>query len=294
MKNLRRNALIITGPTGVGKSNLALRIAEERFGEIINADIGQFYTPLTIGTAKPAWQSSSISHHLFDLINNPVNFTVIEFRKHVTRLIDEIYQRGKIPIIVGGSGFYLNALFFPPQDDFNVPTKQYVEETEDLWLRLYGVDSKRAEEIDKNDRYRIERALSIWDETGKCPSLLKPLFDPVFDHVHFMIVNRDKDELYARINERVVQMMHEGWVEEVQSLSPSWLKFLLKKKVIGYDDIIRYLQGEMSSLGALIEIIQQKTRRYAKRQLTFNRMLTKKFEEHCNAVYTEWINLTSN
>ncbi len=294
MKNSEKKAFIITGPTGVGKSDLALRIAEEVRGEIINADIGQFYTPLTIGTAKPAWQSSTISHHLFDLINDPVNFTVIEFRVQMERLIDGIYQLGKIPIVVGGSSFYLNALFFPPQDDFNVSTRQYVEGTEDLWLRLYAVDSKRAEEIDKHDRYRIERALSIWDETGRRPSLLKPLFDPLFNHVHFMIVNRDKEDLYKRINERVIQMLNNGWAKEVESLPSEWIDFLLKKKFIGYDDIIRYLHGEIASSDALIEIIQQKTRRYAKRQLTFNRMLTKKFEEHCNAVYTEWINLTSN
>ena len=122
---------------------------------------------------------------------------------------------------------------------------------------------------------------------------MKPQFDPLFDHVHFMILNRDKDELYARINDRVVQMIKEGWIEEVKALSPQWIEFLLKKKVIGYDDIIHFLGGRIESLDSLIQIIQQKTRQYAKRQLTFNRMLTKKFEEHRNAVYTEWINLTS-
>ena len=122
MKN-RKKAVVITGPTGVGKSDLALKLAEEVNGEIVNADIGQFYTPLTIGTAKPDYKSTPLKHHLFDLIDTPTHFTVVDFRFHVATLVQDLYNHGITPIIVGGSSFYLKALFFPPHHKVKVPKK---------------------------------------------------------------------------------------------------------------------------------------------------------------------------
>ncbi len=112
--------LIIFGPTGVGKTACADHIAKSQPIEIINMDMGQLYTPLTIGTAKPDWQSSPVTHHMFDIINDPVNFTVAEYRSKVAALVQEIWQRNKLPVLVGGSGFYVRSLLFPPQ----VPSPQ--------------------------------------------------------------------------------------------------------------------------------------------------------------------------
>ena len=290
----KNRIIIITGPTGVGKTDLALNLTKKMpQAEIINADVGQLYKPLTIGTAKPDWQNCAIPHHLFDVIYEPVNFTAIEFREHVRQLIKEIKKRSRVPIIVGGSSFYINALFFPPQQGTDVKKRQYDADTETLWGELNAVDPKRAAEIKKQDRYRIERALDIWYSLGVMPSLYKPTFDPVAP-ASFIVVTRDIEELYTLINDRVSKMFKMGWIDEVKTLSHEWHEFLLKKKLIGYDDIVRYLRGEISSHEDLIAIIQQKTRNYAKRQLTFNRMLTKKFEERCNWVYTEWVNMTES
>jgi len=290
--------VIITGPTGVGKTDLALSLAAKVPAEIINADIGSLYTPLTIGTAKPDWRNHSVPHHLFDIVDEPKNFTVVEFRNKVCSLVRDITTRGHLPIIVGGSGFYINALFYPPKSDGVAQKRDYQEDTRTLWNRLYEIDSKRAREIDKNDRYRIERALDIWYELGVLPSKFKPQFDPITDHqtqsgADVFFLTRELADLYEDINKRTHIMLDRGWIEEVKKLSPAWHEFLLKKKIIGYDDIIRYIRGEIGLKSELIAIIQKKTRNYAKRQLTFNRMLTKKFEEHLDGVYTEWINMSS-
>ena len=280
-----KRSIIIAGPTGVGKTDLALLLAKKVDAEIINADVGQFYKPLIIGTAKPDWKSFIIPHHLFDVLDEPLNFTVVSFRKKVEVLINEIKSRGKVPIIVGGSGFYLNSLFFPPQKESIIERLAHNSEipTIDLWEKLNSIDSQRASQINENDRYRIERALDIWYGTGVLPSTYTPTFNAL-DDAYVLFLTRTIDDLYKRIDDRVKIMIQCEWLDEVENLSSDWHQFLLQKKLIGYDDIIRYLDNQINSIEELIALIQQKTRNYAKRQLTFNRMLTKKFEEHRNAV----------
>lgn len=112
--HLNRTMIIISGPTAAGKSDFALELAEKIPSEIINMDMGQMYAALSIGTAKPDWQSSSIVHHLFDSIDSPRNYTVVEYRKNVLEILEGIWAKKKLPIVVGGSGFYLKSLFFPP------------------------------------------------------------------------------------------------------------------------------------------------------------------------------------
>ena len=152
--------LVVYGPTGVGKTDFALAIAERVPSEIINMDVGQFYTPLSIGTAKPDWKHSAVAHHLFDIIDTPANFTVTEYRSLLYKTIKEVRDRGRLPILVGGSGFYLHALLFPPQaaiPDVDI-SELYPVET-NLWQKLYDIDPERALHIDKSDEYRIKRAL---------------------------------------------------------------------------------------------------------------------------------------
>src|SRR5579863_9779399 len=110
--------LIVYGPTGVGKTDVALAIAQHIPAEIINMDMGQFYTPLSIGTAKPDWKNSPIPHHLFDIIDTPINYTVAEYRTMLYKTVQEVIGRGNLPILVGGSGFYLHSLLFPPHTAF--------------------------------------------------------------------------------------------------------------------------------------------------------------------------------
>ena len=158
--------LIIYGPTGVGKTDMALAIAASVPAEIINMDMGQFYTPLSIGTAKPDWQNNSVPHHLFDIVDTPINYTVSEYRTLLYKTVEEVTQRGNLPILVGGSGFYLHSLLFPPQVAIpDVDIAALYSAGTDLWSTLYAIDPKRALSIDKADEYRIKRALSIWHST---------------------------------------------------------------------------------------------------------------------------------
>ena len=145
--------LIIYGPTAVGKSSFAESLAEKIPSELVNLDIGQFYKPLTIGTAKPDWRSSAIVHHLFDCLSEPINFTVVEYRKKILILLQDIWKRNKIPILVGGSGFYLKSLFFPPQKSPTIKQSDaylFIPDNK-LWDHLNVIDSVRAAAIDKND-----------------------------------------------------------------------------------------------------------------------------------------------
>ena len=299
---MERFILIIFGPTGVGKTACADQIAKLQPIEIINMDMGQLYTPLTIGTAKPDWQSSPMTHHMFDVINDPINFTIADYRSKIASLIQEIWQRNKLPVLVGGSGFYLRSLFFPPpvsspqislpeapspqassfrldEPKIQVSPLPYPAGT-DLWHELNLIDPERAQRINKNDIYRIERALSIWHSTGEKPSSFSAHYEPIAPF-KLIYLTRDRADLYNRINERVLFMLKHGWIDEVQSLlNTPWESFIMKKKIIGYDNLMVYLRNQSTedSLQETMVAIQQRTRHYAKRQMTYWRMLKKEIE----------------
>lgn len=278
---MNKYVIIISGATATGKSDFAIKVAEELHGEIINADIGSFYTALTIGTAKPCWKRSKIKHHLFDILKSPENFTIVQFRTLLVELIDQIWQRGHIPIIVGGSAFYIKACFFKQHNIANVSeiTKQFEARTDEnsvLWEELVKIDPKRASRIHSQDRYRIIRALAIYHATGKQPSTFEQFFDPIAPF-YFINCQRDRKQLYQHIDMRVVDMLEQGWLQEVKELQGSvWEKFLFAKKIIGYDDLLSYLQNpNQISLQEVTAKIQQKTRNYAKRQIIFLNKLKK-------------------
>lgn len=275
----KNQILIITGPTGVGKTDLVLKLASGRPCEIINIDIGQFYKPFAIGTAKPDWQNELIPHHLFDILDTPRSLTVHEYRNIVLQEINKVLACDKLPILVGGSGFYIQSLLFPLQDLATAQSENiefFNSKEGDMWQTLYEIDPDRAESIDRQDEYRIKRALDIWQKTGRKPSDCLPQFDPPCDFT-FLVVDRDRDDLYQKIDQRVIEMMEQGWIDEVKKIkNTQWEDFLKIKKLIGYDDILKYLNTDYKDRDMLIENIQQKTRKYAKRQLTFFRMLNSK------------------
>lgn len=266
--------ILIYGPTGSGKTDFSLALSKHLPVEIINMDIGSFYAPVTIGTAKPDWRSNPVPHHLFDTIIEPKNYTVTQYKEDVVKLCEEIKSRGKVPLLVGGSGFYLKSLFFPVQAPAQDENHEYSEPTEQLWQMLHAIDPQRALAINKNDRYRITRALNIWKSSGTLPSAQAPLFKPI-DSAFIIHVTRDRQDVYHRINQRVLAMFKQGWIDEVRSLSPEWKSFLVQKKLIGYDDIISFLQDSSAQESQLITQIQTKSRNYAKRQETFWRMFEK-------------------
>lgn len=276
-----KQLIIITGPTAAGKTDFALELGTRMPIEIINGDMGQLYAPLSIGTAKPAWKTETIPHHLFDHVSEPMNYTVTEYRTAVKTLIAQIQERGNTPVIVGGSTFYVRSLFFPPSEPDIITNEKFQGEYN--WETLKSIDPERASKIDPHDRYRIERALDLWHQTGSLPSTLTPAYDPVHRPCRIIYCFQKRATLYDRINRRTLLMLKTGWLDEVKSLSEKWRTFLKTKKIIGYAEIDRYLLERDSGsceLEYLVSEIQQKTRNYAKRQETAWRTLKKCLKPH--------------
>jgi len=269
--------IIVSGPTASGKTEFSWQLANSIPCEIINVDIGQFYTNLSVGTAKPDWQKQQIPHHCFDLLNEPKDLSVFNFRKIVLNKIKAIWEKNKIPIIVGGSLFYIKSLFFPLEnfsasDELQEDSIQDEQDSKLLWEKLNKIDPKRAKDLHVNDVYRIKRALAIWEKTGTKPSLYKPKYSPQF-HANLVFIDLPKDLIQERINKRTEQMIKEkGWIEEVDGIiGTEWESFLKAKKLIGYPEIIEWIKKgkHFVNIGNLISDIQIKTRQYAKRQLIF-------------------------
>ncbi|MDZ4129510.1 MAG: tRNA (adenosine(37)-N6)-dimethylallyltransferase MiaA, partial [Hydrogenophaga sp.] len=236
----RKFFIVLYGPTAVGKTDLSLTLAQQVSAEIINMDVGQFYTPLSIGTAKPEWRSFSTPHHFFDIINTPRDYTVSEYRTRVFETMESIWQRNKIPLLVGGSGFYLASLFFPPSEatpDTQPLSRAVIQKPELLWQELNQIDPVRAAALHPHDTYRIQRALQIWYTTKQKPSERTTQYQPPASYL-IIFLTRDRHELYTRINERVSIMLQHGWVNEVKKLQGSeWETFLRTKGLIGYPEL---------------------------------------------------------
>lgn len=298
-----KSIIVIAGSTGVGKTDVALTLGNHLPIEIVNADLGQFYGPLTIGTAKPPWKESPIRHHLFDIFKTPYYYTAAEFRKQIATCINDIWDRGKIPVIVGGSTFYIESIFFefhaPPIVHKDKNDVQEILKQAELssWDMLYSIDPERAMAIHHNDRYRINRSLEMWNKSGVKPSEQKPHYNPVAPYLFFSLI-RNRSELYNRINQRVRLMIEDGWIDEVKALMDTpWEDFVMVKKFIGYSEIREYILQEQllslvhrkQKLEQIISIIAQKTRNYAKRQNSFWRRLEKKLSD-CLVIAPEYTN----
>jgi tRNA dimethylallyltransferase len=274
--NKNQFMIVIAGATGVGKTDFALSLAEYLPIEIINADLGQFYQPLTIGTAKPLWQEHPVKHHLFDIFSEPRSCTVMEYRTRALECIHKIWQQKKIPVIVGGSTLYVESIFFEPQQTKTNAEFILNEKISESWDQLNAFDPERAAKIHPNDSYRIKRALAIWQTTGVKPSEQKPIYNPPVDY-WFFYLTRDRNDLYKRINERVGLMIDAGWLDEVRSLiNTDWQSFIQAKKFIGYPELVDFQIKTLNSYENVLALISQRTRNYAKRQETYFKRLEKK------------------
>lgn len=281
-------SLVIIGPTASGKTAASEAIAQAVHGEIINADVGQFYTPLTIGTAKPLWKDYPFKSSLFDIVDQPTDINIVHYRTQATTAIINATKQGLEPIIVGGSLFYLKSLFFPPHE---FPVKQASKRSlfddvpdESLWDELYNIDPERALAIHHHDVYRIKRALNIWETTGIKPSAYKPEFKPVI-RPFFVVLDLPTHVINQRIDQRTEIMLSHGWIDEVRALlNTPWEQFLSRKQLIGYYEIFEWLKhGEQpATFGELVKTIQRQTRQYAKRQRTFWRGLIQQLEAQKN------------
>lgn len=277
---LRPPLVIIAGPTAVGKTSLSIRLAKKFGAEIINADSRQIYKKLDIGTAKPTKEEQSeVPHHLVDLINPDEHFNAARFAELARSKIVEINQRGKRVFVVGGTGLYIKALvhgLFPAPPSDKTTKEQLVKEAEIyglsfLYEKLKKVDPVSAQKIHPNDKQRIVRALEVYYLTGEPISKLQEQhrFETRQYETLKIALYRPREELYDRINRRVLQMIDQGLLEEVKSLLlEGYSPELNSMTSIGYQHIARYLKGEIS-LERAIELLQRDTRRYAKRQITW-------------------------
>lgn len=272
--------LLIGGPTAVGKSEISIRLAKILNGEIISCDSRQFYIELNIGTDKPSLETrKEIPHHLIDFISLKDEIDVCEYKNIVLEKIKEIIQNGKTPIIVGGSGFYLRTLIkglFDLPPDLKNKQKEIRKrleniETEVLYKKLEEIDPKIIKKIHKNDRYRIIRAIEIYELTGKNMSYWQkqnvgPTLRDIGD-VYYFILLREKNEIYERIKKRVEKMLENGWINEVIMLkNKNFESYLRKKAPIGYNEILDYLDGRYT-FEQLKDTIIKKTKEYARKQI---------------------------
>jgi tRNA dimethylallyltransferase len=266
--------IVIAGPTAVGKTKLSLKLAKVLNAEIISADSAQIYRGLDIGTAKPsASEQEGILHHMIDVVEPTVKYNVGEYAKAVNTLLFQKEAEQKTIILVGGTGLYLKAitdgLSILPPGNSELRIKFSEKTTKELYSLLGKYDPEAAHFIHSNNRKRIERALEVLELSGQKFSILSRQNRKNNNYSFVKIaIGRNRAELYERIHIRVLEMMEAGFVQEVKKIEEKYPQSIRKLNIIGYNDILDYLEG-MISLELAIERIQKNSRHYAKRQFTW-------------------------
>ena len=278
----KKKLIVITGPTATGKTAAAVEIAKRMDGEIVSADSMQIYDVLSIGTARPtADEMQGIPHHLMGILDRDVSFSAADYVQLANEKIQEVLSRGKLPIIVGGTGLYVDSLLENVKFSEGGSDEAYREElyafarengNEALHARLAEIDSEAAEGIHPNNLVRVVRALEVCHVTGRRFSDLKresKLVESPYNSLIIGLNYEDRQTLYDRIDLRVDEMVKAGLIEEARQL---WQESGMKTaaNAIGYKELIPYFEGK-AELSDCIAIIKQETRRYAKRQLTWFR-----------------------
>lgn len=278
---LKKTVVVIVGATAVGKTKLSIEIAKKFNGEIISGDSMQVYKGMDIGTAKiTKEETQEVPHYMIDIKDPDKEFSVADFQTYVQKYIDDISNNQKLPIIVGGSGLYIQgALYnykFSEQKRDQEITNKLEKEIEDngidfLYNRLKEVDPDQAKKIHPNNHRRVIRALEIYEMTGKTMSAYHQTQnkDPLYN-VIYIGLEMERKLLYNRINERIDIMIENGLEAEVYHLYKQGLKDCQSMKAIGYKEFIPYFEKEQS-LERTIELLKRNSRRYAKRQNTWFR-----------------------
>ena len=274
--------IVICGPTASGKTALSIELAKKINGEIISSDSMQIYKYMDIGTAKTTQEEmQGIKHYLLDFVEPSQRYSVAEFKKDAEKAIEEILQKGKTPIIVGGTGLYVDSLIYGIEYqtiEFDEQYRKQLEERvekeglETLYNEAKKIDPQAIEKISLNDKKRILRILEIYKATGKNKTeqeIESRKNEVKYDYKVFAI-NMDREKLYERINKRVDIMIENGLIEEVEKLLEKYKEFPTAMQGLGYKEVVEYLQGKVSE-EEMIENIKRETRRYAKRQLTWFR-----------------------
>ncbi|WP_010193435.1 tRNA (adenosine(37)-N6)-dimethylallyltransferase MiaA [Bacillus sp. m3-13] len=288
----KQKVIVIIGPTAVGKTKTSVELAKSLKGEIISGDSMQIYKTMDIGTAKVKKEEmQGIPHYLIDIKEPQEAYSVAEFQREVRNKIDEISSRGRIPIIVGGTGLYIQSVLY----DYQFSESGKDEETrlrlekrsqeigvDKLHQELTDIDPKSAANIHPNNVRRVIRALEIFYTTGKTMSEYQDTQQPesLYD-IALIGLTMDRERLYERINLRVDLMMKEGLLREVQTLHNNGIRDCQSIQAIGYKELYAYLDGKVT-LEQAVDDLKQNSRRYAKRQLTWFR----------NKMDVTWIDMT--
>lgn len=282
--------LILTGPTAVGKTALSIELAKVLGGEIISADSMQIYRKMDIGSAKISQEEmDSVVHHMIDVVDPDEDFSVADFHDMASQIVSDIHKRGKLAIVTGGTGLYLNSLVYDMdfggtnsdpsirkdlEEILNDKGKDY------LYRLLQDLSPEAAKRIHPNNTKRVIRAIEVYKTGGDMGDFSNDLkYNPKFD-AKIIVLNRDRSILYDRINQRVDMMFDMGLLDEVKGLHQmGYTSQMQSMKGIGYKEVLEYFDGKMT-LEESIDILKQGTRRYAKRQITW-------FKRYENALWLD-------
>lgn len=280
-RNFKRPLIILTGPTAVGKTALSIKLAKAINGQMISADSMQVYRGMDIGTAKIMQsEMQGIPHYLIDVLEPTEDFNVVRFQQMAKEALEKIYAEGSIPIVVGGTGFYIQALLYDINFEENDEDTAYRQElqrlaeekgAEFLHDMLAKVDPESAKAIHANNIKRVIRALEFYEQTGTCISAHNEeqrQKESPYNFLYF-VLNDDRQLLYERIDKRIDIMLEQGLVDEVQNLMNNGCeRDMVSMQGLGYKEILEYLEGKCT-LDEAIYILKRDTRHFAKRQITW-------------------------
>lgn len=280
-ENKKKPMIILTGPTAVGKTDLSIQLAKAINGEIISADSMQVYRHMDIGSAKVTPEEmDGVPHHLIDVLEPEEEFNVVVFQKLAKKALTGIYERGHIPIIVGGTGFYIQALLYDidfTENDGDTAIRRELEKLAQtqgagcLHQMLQEIDPESAAAIHQNNVKRVIRAIEFYRQTGKKISLHNEQEREKQSPYQFLyyVLDTDRKTLYERIDRRVDRMMEHGLVDEVKHLADmGCTRDMVSMQGLGYKEILDYLSGEIT-LEEAVYILKRDTRHFAKRQITW-------------------------
>ena len=272
--------LAIVGSTASGKTAVSVELAKKIGGEIVSADSRLIYRDFDIGTAKPtAEERCGIPHYMIDIIPPERLYSAGDYKKDASEAVEKIISKGRIPIVVGGTGFYVRSLLggldipdVPADENFRAEMDKFVEDygRQALYDKLAAIDKTTADKLHYNDNVRVTRALEIFHATGKTMSEISSMSKPPYEVFYAGLNARDRAYLYDRANRRVDKMIESGLVDEVHRLVQKYGRTLPILKTLGYKEICEYFDGKIS-LEEAVGLIKKHTRNYAKRQLTWFR-----------------------
>lgn len=265
-----KKVIVITGPTAVGKTKLSIEIAKRLQTDIINGDAYQIYQKMNIGTAKPTDdEKQGVTHHYMDFLDSSKTYSIAEFQKGVRECINDLTSKNKVPLIVGGSGLYIDSVIknyqFLEEKRSNEQSKYDSLTNEELHQVLANLDPDKASEIHPNNRKRVLRAIELISSNVDNTSRSKKN-ELVYDSL-IIFLNDNRESLYDRINKRVDKMLADGLIEEVKNIGINNYS-MTSKVAIGYKEVIQYLNNEID-YNEMVEQIKKNSRHYAKRQFTW-------------------------